>query len=435
MPAADSDSDTELTEDEEWIAMLVDARAPKEMVAAMLAANIETADQFLGQHGMMEAAGAALDAGVISLLSQLRRHDSTIGGTINSAHASCVRTLILKAKKALNAPSGGKVNNIIVKGGAGTVASSEAEEAKEATALYKHLQATQGVEVDSADHLNHSLIAKMVSSLKKNGHINACISLADIYRQNERKRMTAITLAHQVEVNIGGNQTTAEQEGNASFSKVTLKLLLFCKAMAAVFGKEVTKTTGVARYSTLQVKPVKGTHGPYMMVHASYPDIMQYFELVVTAMSTHALRFADTIFKRSFAKLMSLFDRHGFKKALNDLRELHGSHLRPSDQELALFELEKRQKAAQNDKANREQAERKAGEKARREALTRTVGPGATGVTVPGTGTATAKPEDPTKAVCHGVAYSGVCRRDGCTFDHNKERCAAFKQRHPNGKP
>jgi hypothetical protein len=436
MGTADSDSEAELTEEEAFMHMLVEARATPEIVTTMMVVGIETADQFLGQHGMMENAGAAMDAGVLGLLARLRAHDLRVDGAITGAHASCIRTLILKAKKALNGPAGGRVSNIVVKSAAGTVASSEAEESKEATALYKQLLATQGVDVDSADHLNHSLIAKMVSSLRKNGHINACICLGDMYRQNERKRTTAITIAQHVEVNIGGNQVAADADVNTSFSKVVLKLLLFCKALAAVFGKEVTKTVDVARYSTLQVKPVKGTHGSHMLVHASYPDAMQYFEILVVAMSSYAVRFADSIFKRSFAKLMSLFDRHGFKKALNDLKEMHSSHLRPSDEEVSAFENEKRHKATLNERVNREHAERKAGDKARRESgAAKAAALAATGATTGGAATGAKKPEDPAKSVCHGVVYSGICRRDGCTFDHHKERCAAYKLKYPAGRP
>ena len=167
MPVADSDSEAELTEEEAWMGLLSVARAPDSIVLAMLAAGIETADQFLGQHGLMEKPGPANDAGVVGLLARLHVIDIRVDGTINGPHASCIRTLILKARKTLNDPAGGKANSIVVKSAAGTAASSEAEETKEATALYRHLQATQGVEVDSADHLNHSMIAKMVSSLRK----------------------------------------------------------------------------------------------------------------------------------------------------------------------------------------------------------------------------------------------------------------------------
>ena len=437
MPVADSDSEAELTEEEAWIGLLSVARAPDSIVLAMLAAGIETADQFLGQHGLMEKPGPANDAGVVGLLARLHVIDIRVDGTINGPHASCIRTLILKARKTLNDPTGGKANSIVVKSAAGTAASSEAEETKEATALYRHLQATQGVEVDSADHLNHSLIAKMVSSLRKNSHINACIALGDLYRQNERKRATAITIAHQVEVSIGGNQAAADADIGTSFSKVVLKLLLFCKALAAVFGKEVTKTVDVERYSTLLVKPVKGTHGSHMLVHASYPDTMQYFEVLVAAMSSHPLRFADSIFKRSFAKLMSLFDKHGFKKALNDLREMHSSHLRPSDEELSAFENDKRHKAHLNEKNTKDHGDRKAGEKARREAgaAAKAAALAATGATAGGAAAGAKKAEDPSKPTCHGIVYTGICRNDSCPYDHNKDRCAAFKLRHPAGRP
>ena len=423
----DSDSDTELTEEEAWADMQVQARASPEMQGAMIAAKIETADQFLGYHGMMEQAGANLDMAVCNTLAVLHSFDRSIGTNIGCSDASCLRTLAIKAKRASNQQGPGKTSKIVVSGATGTVASTEAEEAKEATALYKHLLVTQGVEVDTGDHLSHSLISKMVTSLKKNGHINQCITLSDIFRQNERKRTTAIALNSQVEVSIGNQANSELEAGATNFSKIVLKLLLFSKGMAAIFGKEVTKTTDISRYSTLLVKPAKGTVGTHMMVHATYPEVMQYFELLLTAMSGYTLRFADSIFKRSFTKLMSLFDKHGFQKAVQDLKEKHGSHLRPSDEELASFENEKRTKATANERQNRELAERRAGEKARRDAVARIAG------IVPGT--VVKKPEDPNRPPCHGVAYSGICRRDGCTFDHNKERCAAFKAKNPSGAP
>jgi hypothetical protein len=31
--------------------------------------------------------------------------------------------------------------------------------------------------------------------------------------------------------------------------------------------------------------------------------------------------------------------------------------------------------------------------------------------------------------------YHGVCKKEGCRFDHDAGRCAAFKAEHPNGPP
>ena len=115
---------------------------------------------------------------------------------------------------------------------------------------------------------------------------------------------------------------------------------------------------------------------------------------------------------------------------------MHSSHLRPSDDELSTFENEKKHKATLNERANREHAERRAGEKARRESgAAKAAALAATGSTAGGAAAGAKKPEDPLKSVCHGVVYSGICRKDACTFDHHKERGAAYKLKYPAGRP
>ena len=54
-------------------------------------------------------------------------------------------------------------------------------------------------------------------------------------------------------------------------------------------------------------------------------------------------------------------------------------------------------------------------------------------VTTPGT--TAKKPEDSQKPPCHGQVYHGKCNRDGCGYDHNAGRCAAFKAANPDRPP
>ena len=426
--AGDSDSDVELTEEEAWMEIQISGRISIDLKAAFVAAGVETADDFLGHRGLMEQYGAQFDLGVVGMLAKLHNQDASIGTTIDCRDANSIRTLVLKARKELDMPRSSKPK-VVISGTTGSVAETEAEEAREATSLFKHLQATQGVDVDPRDHLNHALVAKMASSLRKNGSINQCITFGDMYKQNERKRSQSIVVNSQVELSLGGQHGTDSDASSMTFSKVVIKLLAFCKGLAAVFGKEVKETVDIDRYSLLMVKPVKGTVGSSMLVQASYPEIMQYFEVLVTAMSNHAVRFAESIFQRSFGMLMSLFDKHGFRKALKDLSDSHSRYLRPSDDELAAFEKEKRDKAASNDKANREAAlERKAGEKARREARAT--------LNKPDAPRASGKYDPPGKPICHSMAFKGTCSRgDACNFEHNKEKCAAYKEKYPNGPP
>ena len=42
---------------------------------------------------------------------------------------------------------------------------------------------------------------------------------------------------------------------------------------------------------------------------------------------------------------------------------------------------------------------------------------------------------DASRPPFHGIAYSGVCNRQGCTYDHHAGRCQAFKEANPEGPP
>ena len=104
------------------------------------------------------------------------------------------------------------------------------------------------------------------------------------------------------------------------------------------------------------------------------------------------------------------------------LVEYHPSHLRPSEEELRRSEEARRK----GDEAARK---RKLDTELQRARNKQRVGD----VLTPRGGGK--KKMDASAAPCHGVVYHGTCNKEGCNFDHDPGRCAAFKEKHPDGPP
>jgi hypothetical protein len=155
-----------------------------------------------------------------------------------------------------------------------------------------------------------------------------------------------------------------------------------------------------------------------MVVYATHHQVLLWVRVVMKAIGLYPLRYADGIFRRAFAKQMELFRLFGFTSATTKLVGENSKYLEPDHEELREFESS--QKA--REEKERQARSRKTGEKRQRG-----------DVTTPGT--TAKKPEDSQKPPCHGQVYHGKCNRDGCGYDHNAGRCAAFKAANPDKPP
>ena len=394
-------------------------------LVALMAADVNTVVGLLARRGMNVESPD--DAAVTALLRSMHSMDNSTDMNLNGPTANNLRALQMQAYDKWK----NKAASTGVGGAAATTPASdiEAQEAGKAVTQYNRLAKTTGLTLEPSEHMDYSLMTQMGTLLDQNGTINKRIGLSNIVKQNERKR---------VERPVGGPQSnlmhvteSTEDESNEKtrYNEVTVKLHTFRNGLAAILSKEISKTDD--GHGKLIIRNDDDSDAMYVAGTIWGCDELMMAQ--VQAIGQYPLSMADSIFRRSFGKVMDLKGRMHFDKAVAELKEHHPSYLRPSEAETREMEkrgAESREKAAtkarNQQKAKEEQAQKE--REARRAGNHRDVD----FATPPHK---KQKPEDSGRPACHGQAYSQQCNKDGCTFDHNKARCEAFRAKHPDGPP
>ena len=382
-----------------------------EFVEALVTRGVDTCDMLLAQHGLGGESPA--DAAVVALLGRLKAVERSIDVRIDGADATAIRGLQLKSRRI---SAGGGIGLMAPRVAAGLTAAAEEDEiadTKAASGMYLKLAKCQNVAVPQEDEMDHSSMRRMRSCLEKTGTINMPFGLANLTRQTDKRKVNRqIKGSGLWEMDV---DSTAEEGKKPMLSKVVLALLVFADGLAAVLNlacKDITKG------SALLVKSgaAGAAGGAAMVVHATHHNVLVWVRVVIKAIGLYPLRYADGIFRRAFAKQMELKNLYGFTSATTKLVGENSKYLEPDQEELREFEASQK---AREDK-DRQARNRKAGDKHPRDVAT------------PGTAK---KPEDGQKPPCHGQVYHGKCNKDGCGYDHNTGRCAAFKAAHPDKPP
>ena len=383
------------------------------LIIALMSIGVDTCDMLLSQHGF--GLEAPVDAAVVALLGKLKAAERSVDVRIDGRDATALRGLQLKSRRVSAGGGGLPVPPRVAAGLSAAPEEEEIADTKMASSMYQKLAKYQNVVVPQEDEFDHSLMRRMRSCVEKTGTINMPFGLSNLTRQTDKRKVNRqIKGSGLWEMDV---DSTAEEGKKPMLSKVVLALLVFADGLAAVLNlacKDITKG------STLLVKA--GTAGAAgalpMVVYATHHQVLLWVRVVMKAIGLYPLRYADGIFRRAFAKQMELFRLFGFTSATTKLVGENSKYLEPDHEELREFESSQK---AREDK-ERQARSRKTGDKRQRG-----------DVTTPGT--TAKKPEDSQKPPCHGQVYHGKCNRDGCGYDHNAGRCAAFKAANPDKPP
>jgi len=383
--------------DDEMFNSFLEKTTRIELAIALASIGITTVVKLLGQRGMNQ--DPISDPGTVALLTKLRAKDPGIDTDLDGEDADGIRSLQLLCRKA---PT---VSTAVAAAATAPAAGSAEEEAGNATlavAFYTRLEQTQGVRVKHDMHLDYALMAQMSNLQKKNGTINRRIGLTNIVVQNKKKRS---------EKDLGMGLKFIDDEGcvddtKFKYNEVTVMLRTFFTSLAAVLSYEVDADS--EQSGEVPVMASDGT-GNKMCVAGTYSACLDLMFEIVHAIGLYPLRYADSIFRAALSKTMEFAGRHHFDRAVSLVIEYHPSAFRPSEEELREMDSSRTQITPRT--------------------------PGGKTKSAGGGPPAKKKKIDASAPPCHGVAYNGTCKKEGCKFDHDQARCKAFAAANPDGPP
>ena len=417
-----SSDEDEPTEEQEFF-LIAEKNVRSEMVTALLAANLDTMDKLLSEHGMGDTVPS--DAAIVKVLTKLKAIEPSIDLGIMNNDAGYVRLLARKGQKGdIGTPPSKKARKEVITG----TAADDAEDTKVSKKAFDKLATLQNVKVEDCEQLDHNFMRRMDTALRTTGTINMAVELKMCRRQQD-KRSGFRRVGDSTKLYEFKDATYDEAaEGRMSHPAIAEAILLFVDGLAAVLG---TEPKGGRKGSQLLLS--KG--GARLEVVATHHEVLVWGKVVMRACGSHIARFADGIFNRAFNKQMELAKIHGFAAATTQLSQNWPKMLEPVPAEKLAFEKEQK---ARELKDKQEGERRRLDAQRRKDALGRGRVPGKGGLP-PGAPagpkrTPEGQHDDEKRQPCHGIAYHGKCNKGAeCVFDHNPARCAAFRVAHPEG--
>ena len=327
-------SDEEVETEEVQFFKLVEKNCKEELQVGLTGSGITTMDLLMAQYGMGE--DNPNDAAVIAVLQKAKNIDAGVSLALDGDDAASLRLLHRKGKREYSTPPGKKAKtspNV-----AGTAA-EDAEDTKVATRAFARLKTTQNVSIPIEDQLHHGLVHTLVRNLETTGTIHYAWELKALRREGEKRvGFRKIKGSSLFEEDRGFLDDDEAKRG--SHGAVTEAILLFVDGLAAVLGKEVKPgKTG----SPLLV--LKSGTTEYMVVHATYHEVLTFGRIVIKACGQNPLRYAEGIFRQAVNKQMALFKELGlFALATTTLSQHWPGVLQPNSEDKALFESEQKVK-------------------------------------------------------------------------------------------
>jgi hypothetical protein len=368
-----------------------------EFTGALFAVGANTREKFAAKRGMNSA--NPQDSEVLALLTKMHSMDNSISLDINGEDADLLRGLqitVYESKHAIGTPQPERE----LGGSQVGVHAEEAQNASKALELYNKLEETQGVKVPMRDHLDYALMHQLYVLLKNNGAINKRIGLKNLVKQSEKKR-SDLSVGSGLFVKL---EQENEDESSHKYNEITSMLWVFFRGLAAVLTKEVDEN------AEEHGKTMATDHGKPIYVTGTMNACLELMFHLIHKIGMYPTKFADSIFRNGIACVFELHGDHHFDEAVRRAIEYKPRSFQPSDEELAYSDQGRN-------------PGRQVGVKAKGDPVT------------PNSVAKKAKREDASAAPCHGQAYHGNCRKNGCMFDHNAARCEAFKKKHPDGPP
>ena len=327
-------SDEEVETEEVQFFKLVEKNCKEELQVGLTGSGITTMDLLMAQYGMGE--DNPNDAAVIAVLQKAKNIDAGVSLALDGDDAASLRLLHRKGKREYSTPPSKRSKtspNI-----AGTAA-EDAEDTKVATRAFARLKTTQNVSIPIEDQLHHGLVHTLVRNLETTGTIHYAWELKALRREGEKRvGFRKIKGSSLFEEDRGFLDDDEAKRG--SHGAVTEAILLFVDGLAAVLGKEVKPgKTG----SPLLV--LKSGTADYMVVHATYHEVLTFGRIVIKACGQNPLRYAEGIFRQAVNKQMALFKELGqFALATTTLSQHWPGVLQPNSEDKALFESEQKVK-------------------------------------------------------------------------------------------
>ena len=388
-----------LTEQDKFIAALKGVGLSVEAGGALLSIGVDTFRKLEAKRGMRMDSPA--DEHWVALLNKMKSVDSSIDTDVDGDTADQLRLLhimMLESTKDKGSEGGGGAV-----GQALTQAAEDAASASKAKELYDKLSETQGLSVPLNEQLDYALVHQMSTLLIKNGTINKRIGLKNMVKQSEKKKNNH-KLGNGLSVNID-DATASEEEGSMKYNEITCALWTFFRGLAAVLTEEIVAPDG-GEGKTLVTDPTSGLN---VHVSGTLQACLELMFAIIKSVGKYPSRCADGIFRNAFNQVMELTVSHHFDEAVRRSIEYHPRAFLPADEDMAMLDSPRKPRVETPRKRP--------------------------GGAPPGAPLQKKKHTDANAAPCHGQVYHGVCKKEGCRFDHDAGRCAAFKAEHPNGPP
>lgn len=387
-----------LTDEDKFIASLKSAGLPTSVGAALLAIGVDTFRKLEAKRGMrLESPG---DEHWVSLLNKMKNVEPSIDTSVDGETADQLRLLHILMRENNKATSNDGNNGSV--GQALTQAAEDAASASKAKELYDRLNETQGLSVPLNEQLDYALVHQMSTLLTKNGTINKRIGLKNMVKQSEKKKNNH-KLGNGLSVNFEEN-VAEDGDGSMKYNEITCALWTFFRGLAAVLTEEIASPAG-GEGKTLVTDPTSGAN---VYVSGTLQACLELMFAIIKSIGKYPSRCADGIFRNAFNQAMELTVSHHFDEAVKRTIEYHPRAFMPAEEDLASVETPRGKQ--------KETPRKRAGAPSAAPAAKK-------------------KHVDAGAAPCHGQVYHGVCNKEGCRFDHDPGRCAAFKAEHPSGPP